>query len=165
MAYFDEDEVQFPPHDGPSKHPLATVQLLAAGLHEDLITLLHLLPFASPSRSSDTAISPGSNTLTYYEKDSQSRLNPEVRMFGYDDEGEVTLPAWALQTLSEISLYETTVAEFEKAARPAGELLKQWMQNLRSPEWIPWQSNDGNLWVHVQCASTRTSSALNAKVR
>nr|OQO25713.1 hypothetical protein B0A51_04557 [Rachicladosporium sp. CCFEE 5018] len=168
-AYFDEHEVQFPPHTGPGKHPLATTQLIEAGLHEDLIALVHLLPFAAPSRSSDTAISPGSNTLTYFEKDGQSGLNPEIRMFGYDDQGEVTLPSWALRmtaannrndsqviydmrnkTLSEILLYETTVPEFEKAARPAGELLQQWMQNLRSLEWIPWRPSDGNLWFHVR---------------
>ncbi|OQO14679.1 hypothetical protein B0A48_00060 [Cryoendolithus antarcticus] len=169
MAYFDEHEVQFPPHTGPGKHPLATTQLIEAGLHEDLIALVHLLPFAAPSRSSDTAISPGNNTLTYFEEDSQSGLNPEIRMFGYDDQGDVTLPSWALRltaannrndsqviydmrnkTLSEISLYETTMPEFEKAARPAGELLQQWMQNLRFLEWIPWRPSVGNSWFHVR---------------
>nr|OQO18713.1 hypothetical protein B0A51_12387 [Rachicladosporium sp. CCFEE 5018] len=114
LAYFDEHEVQFPPHTRPGKHPLATTQLIEAGLHEDLIDM----------RNSRAGFKSG--------------------------DGHFQQLTHTLETLSEISLYETTMPGFEKAARPAGELLQQWMQNLRSLEWIPWRPSDGNSWFYVR---------------
>lgn len=49
LDYLRADEVQFPPHTGPSKLPLATAALQSANLTQEAGQLLHLLPYIIPA--------------------------------------------------------------------------------------------------------------------
>ncbi|KAK6438741.1 hypothetical protein LTR95_005057 [Oleoguttula sp. CCFEE 5521] len=100
-----------------------------------------------------------STAVTYYEAEDDARFISEVRRYGYNEAGdEVLLPDWALlvtvarvrddtsliydlrrtrtprannvlETLSELSRGEASVAELERSARPASEV-------------VPWRTSE-----------------------
>ncbi|KAK6440696.1 hypothetical protein LTR95_003082 [Oleoguttula sp. CCFEE 5521] len=166
-AYLDTTEVHFPPHSGPEKLPLATAQLLAAGVQPDAVAILDLLPWVTltarrEAHDEGLPITQMSTAVTYYEAEVKPGIISEVRRYGYDEAGEeVLLPVWAVlvtvarvrdntsliydlrrKTLSELSRGEASVAELERSARPASEVLAQLSQELVSLEAVPWRTSE-----------------------
>lgn len=115
LDYLRSDEVQFPPHTGPNKLPLATAALQSANLTQEAEQLLHLLPYIIPVRLSklfygEARITLSSKPLSYLTKgEGEEDSLDDERSFGYGDDGEVLLPAWALQIFGSSNSSENTV--------------------------------------------------------
>lgn len=102
LDYLREEEVQFPPHTGEGKVPFATAAIQSVGLTQEAEQLLHLLPYVIPASlslfDSESRITLLSKPLSYLYK-GEGDFHDE-RSFGYGDDGEVLLPAWALKIFS-----------------------------------------------------------------
>jgi hypothetical protein len=106
LDYLREEEVQFSPHTGEGKVPIATAAIQSAGLTQEAEQLLHLLPYVTPASLSpsgglfggEARITLSSKPVSYLHK-GDGDFHDE-RSFGYGDDGEVLLPAWALQIFS-----------------------------------------------------------------
>lgn len=119
LDYLHEDGVQFPPHTGPDKTPLATVAIQLANLISEAETLLHFFPYITPGSLSlfrgEARIAPSSKPLSYLTKGAgEEESFDDARSFGYGDDGKVLLPAWTLQIFGannsseNIVVYDTT---------------------------------------------------------
>jgi hypothetical protein len=116
LDYLCEEEVQFPPHTGQNKIPLATAAIKSTNLTQQAEELLHLLPYVTPAGLSlfrgETRITLDSKPLSYLFRgkgeDDEDSLD-DARSFGYGDDGEVLLPAWALQIFGSSNSSENTV--------------------------------------------------------
>lgn len=114
LDYLREEEVQFPPHTGPNKIPLAIAVVQSAGLTQEAEQLLHLLPYVTPAGlrlfRGESRITLSSKPLSYLTKGEgdEDSLDDE-RSFGYGDDGEVLLPPWALQIFGSSNSSENIV--------------------------------------------------------
>lgn len=103
LDYLRSDEVQFPPHTGPNKLPLATTALQSSNLAQEAEQLLQLLPYILPASLSklfygEARITLDSKPLSYLSNgDGRQTSLDDARSFGYGDDGEVMLPGWAVQ--------------------------------------------------------------------
>jgi hypothetical protein len=114
LDYLREEEVQFPPHTGPNKIPLAITTIQSVGLTQEAEHLLHLLPYITPAGLSlfrgESRITLSSKPLSYLSKgESEEDSLDDERSFGYDDDGEVLLPPWALQIFGSSNSSENVV--------------------------------------------------------
>lgn len=104
LDYLREEEVQFPPHTGPSKTPLATTSIQAANLTPEVQSLLHHLPYVTEAgaelNEGESAITLHSQPVSHLYKD-VDRFESGERWFGYGEGGEeVLLPEWAVLLFS-----------------------------------------------------------------
>ena len=102
LDYLRPEEVQFPPHTGQTRIPLATTAIQPSNLTQEAEQLLHLLPYLTPSTLSlfdgESRISLLSKPLSYLTKREEDEYSlHDERSFGYGDDGEVPLPAWAVK--------------------------------------------------------------------
>jgi hypothetical protein len=112
----EEEEVQFPPHTEEGKIPIATAAIQSVGLTQDAEQLLCLLPYVVPASLSlfdgESCITLSSKPVSYLHKGEEDFLHDE-RSFGFGDDGEVLLPAWALKIFTstnsagKIAIYDT----------------------------------------------------------
>lgn len=168
LDYLRTDEVQFPPHTGRDRIPLATVPIQLAGLSQEAQQLLHFLPYVIQDDSwlfeGESVITQTSKPVSYLDKGEEEFLYDD-RVFGLADGGEeVMLPPWAILILkssnrdqnivvydtrsgkiADLPIYEPTEEEFEAAATSPDALIAPWVLNLRALTWVPWR-NDDNLW-------------------
>lgn len=110
LDYLREDEIQFPPHTGPSKTPLATSSIQAANLTPDVQDLLQFLPYITDAGAGaellegegEAAITLHSWPVSYLYKGVDGFESGE-RWFGYGEGGEeVLLPEWGVLLFSGI---------------------------------------------------------------
>jgi hypothetical protein len=100
LDYLRDNEVQFPPHTGSSKTPLATASIQAANLTPEVQSLLHHLPYITDAGAElmegESAITLHSWPVSYLYK-GVDRFESGERWFGYGEGGEeVLLPEWAV---------------------------------------------------------------------
>ena len=150
LDYLREEEVQFPPHTGQNKIPLATAALQRANLTLEAEQLLHLLPFITPASiwklfSGEARITLDSKPLSYLSKEEGEEDSLDnARLIGYSDDGEVVLPAWAVQIFGannrneNIVVYDTrtsntTIVFFPRVVRrPSDQLTALLLPQRRS---------------------------------
>jgi hypothetical protein len=106
LDYLRDNEVQFPPHTGSSKTPLATASIQAANLTPEVQSLLHHLPYITDAGAElmegESAITLNSWPVSYLHKETEVFDSGE-RFFGYADGGdEALLPPWAILLFSGI---------------------------------------------------------------
>jgi hypothetical protein len=104
LDYLRDNEVQFPPHTGSSKTPLATASIQAANLTPEVQSLLHHLPYITDAGAElmegESAITLHSWPVSYLYK-GVDRFESGERWFGYGEGGEeVLLPEWAVLLFS-----------------------------------------------------------------
>ena len=85
LDYLREGEVQFPPHTGRNKTPLANAAIQSANLTEEAEELLHLLPYITPAALSlfrgEARITLDSKPLSYLSKgEARERKNPSTML-------------------------------------------------------------------------------------
>lgn len=107
LDYLREDEVQFPPHRGEGKVPLATAQIQKAGLTPEAEELLHYLPYVTESGmepyGGSIGITPGHSEPVTCLKVRGGNYSTDGRRFGLDDEAEeVSLPPWIISVFQGI---------------------------------------------------------------
>jgi hypothetical protein len=100
LDYLRSNEVQFPPHTGSSKPPLATASIYSANLTPEVQSLLHHLPYNTDAgvklTEGEAAITLHSQPVSYLSK-GVGRFESGERWFGYGEDGEeVLLPEWAV---------------------------------------------------------------------
>jgi hypothetical protein len=116
LDYPREEEVQFPPHTEESKIPIATAAIHSVGLTQEAEKLLYRLSYVTPASLSlfngESRITLSSEPVSYLLKGEEDFLHDE-RSFGFGDDGEVLLPAWALKIFTstnsagKIAIYDT----------------------------------------------------------
>jgi hypothetical protein len=116
LDYLREEEVQFPPHTEEGKIPIATAAIHSVGLTQETEKLLYHLPYVTPASLSlfngESRITLSSKPVSYLHKGEEDFLHDE-RSFGFGDDGEVLLPAWALKIFTstnsagKIAIYDT----------------------------------------------------------
>jgi hypothetical protein len=117
LDYLREEEVQFSPHTGEGKIPIATAAIHhSVGLTQEAEQLLYLLPYVTPASlalfNGESRITLSSKPVSYLHKGEDDFLHDE-RSFGFGDDGEVLLPAWALKMFTstnsggKIAIYDT----------------------------------------------------------
>lgn len=104
LDYLRDNEVQFPPHAGEDKVPLATVSIQSADLTEEAEHLLQFLPYITESGAElmqgEAAITLSSQPVSHLYKGSD-QFDDGERFFGYADEGEMpSLPLWTILLFS-----------------------------------------------------------------
>jgi hypothetical protein len=104
LDYLRPTEVQFPPHTGPSKTPLATTSIQAANLTEEVQALLQHLPYITDAGAElmegEAAITLHSWPVSYLDKGVERFVGGE-RRFGFGEGGEEgLLPEWAVLLFS-----------------------------------------------------------------
>ncbi|GAB7327791.1 hypothetical protein MBLNU13_g11595t2 [Cladosporium sp. NU13] len=160
LEHLREDEVQFPPHTGRNKIPLATTAPRPWNLTQEAEQLLQLLPYIYPARLSklfhgESCITISSKPLSYLDNgDGEEDCLHDARSFGYGDNGAVMLPSWAssdvpvtdpsfpLEKLSELSSYEPTEHELAAAAVTPEDLIGVWARNLLTLAWVSWRDDE-----------------------
>jgi hypothetical protein len=101
LDYLREEEVQFPPHTGEGKVPLAVTSIQSAHLTQETEQILHLLPYITEAgrglfHSNEECITLLSRPVSHLQKEDQT-FEEGDRFFGYADEGEMPpLPPWAI---------------------------------------------------------------------
>ena len=101
LDYLREEEVQFPPHTGKGKVPLAVTSIQSARLTQETEQLLHLLPYITEAgrrlfHSNEQCITLSSRPVSHLQK-KDATFEEGERFFGYADEGEMPpLPPWAI---------------------------------------------------------------------
>jgi hypothetical protein len=105
LDYLREEEVQFPPHTGEGKVPLAVTSIQSAHLTQETEQILHLLPCITEAgrglfHSNEECITLLSRPVSHLQKEDQTFEEGE-RFFGYADEGEMPpLPPWTILLLT-----------------------------------------------------------------
>ena len=106
LDYLREEEVQFPPHTGDGKIPIATTAIRSANLTPDVEGVLQFLPYITEAGAEltegESSITLHSQPVSYIYKGSDVFEGGE-RFFGYADGGyEALLPPWAILLFSGI---------------------------------------------------------------
>lgn len=119
LDYLREDEVQFPPHariEAEHKIPLATAAIESANLTQEAEHILHLLPYTTSKSvwklfNGEARITLDSKPLSYLSKEKEGEEDSldDARLFGHGDNGEVMLPAWAIQIFASNNRKENVV--------------------------------------------------------
>ena len=116
LDYIRVDEVQFPPHTGEDKTPLATASMQAANPTPYVQALLNFLPYFTEAGAelmewdSEAAITLHSQPVSYLYKGSHVFDGGE-RFFGYGEGGgQVLLPEWAVLLFSGVRRDQCVVA-------------------------------------------------------
>jgi hypothetical protein len=132
LDYLRANEVQFPPHIGDGKTPLAAASMQAANLTPYVQALLNFLPYYTEAGTElmewdgEAAITLHSQPVSYLYKGSDVFDGGE-RFFGYGEGGEqVLLPEWAVLLFSGVRRDQCVVAYDTRSSTLSSQSMHPW---------------------------------------